>query len=249
MALPYLRASLDSPRKHTFSAFPANFMANFRHRHVRREYHIVVLGAGGVGKSCLTAQFVQNIWIESYDPTIEDSYRKVLAVDVSVSRWTAMFARNIGYSWDGTVHRHEGTIHETRRRLPPRLLHNEHVLPDELQELREQIIRIKDDEKVPIVIVGNKSDLEEDRAVSRSRAFALSQQWGNAPYYETSARRRANVDEAFIDLCRQIIRKDIRSNKDRDRDYGGSRKKEASGTADKRRNRRRTKMKTDCVIL
>ncbi|KAG5216416.1 hypothetical protein GY632_7577 [Trichophyton interdigitale] len=46
MALPYLRASLDSPRKHSFSAFPANFMANFRHRHVRREYHIVVLGAG-----------------------------------------------------------------------------------------------------------------------------------------------------------------------------------------------------------
>jgi Ras-related protein Rap-1B len=60
----------------------------------------------------------------------------------------------------------------------------------ELQELREQIIRIKDDENVPIVIVGNKSDLEEDRMVSRSKAFAVSQSWGNAPYYETSARRR-----------------------------------------------------------
>lgn len=47
----------------------------------RREHNIVVLGAGGVGKSCLTAQFVQNIWIESYDPTIEDSYRKVINVD------------------------------------------------------------------------------------------------------------------------------------------------------------------------
>ena len=36
---------------------------------------------GGVGKSCLTAQFVQNVWIESYDPTIEDSYRKQVNVD------------------------------------------------------------------------------------------------------------------------------------------------------------------------
>jgi Ras-related protein Rap-1B len=36
---------------------------------------------GGVGKSCLTAQFVQNVWIDSYDPTIEDSYRKTLNVD------------------------------------------------------------------------------------------------------------------------------------------------------------------------
>jgi GTPase SAR1 family protein len=40
-------------------------------------------GTGGVGKSCLTAQFVQNVWIESYDPTIEDSYRKLIEVDVS----------------------------------------------------------------------------------------------------------------------------------------------------------------------
>ncbi|EGE05417.1 hypothetical protein TEQG_04293 [Trichophyton equinum CBS 127.97] len=233
MALPYLRASLDSPRKHSFSAFPANFMANFRHRHVRREYHIVVLGAGGVGKSCLTAQFVQNIWIESYDPTIERFLQKGLTVD-------------IGYSWDGTVQ--ELYMKQGEGFLLVFSITSMSSL-NELQELREQIIRIKDDEKVPIVIVGNKSDLEEDRAVSRSRAFALSQQWGNAPYYETSARRRANVDEAFIDLCRQIIRKDIRTNKDRDRDYGGSRKKEASGAADKRRNRRRTKMKTDCVIL
>jgi hypothetical protein len=30
-----------------------------------------------------TAQFVQNVWIESYDPTIEDSYRKQIEVDVS----------------------------------------------------------------------------------------------------------------------------------------------------------------------
>jgi Ras-related protein Rap-1B len=60
----------------------------------------------------------------------------------------------------------------------------------ELAELREQIIRIKDDENVPIVIVGNKSDLEEDRVVTRQRAFTVSQSWGNAPYYETSARQR-----------------------------------------------------------
>jgi hypothetical protein len=31
------------------------------------------------------AQFVQNVWIESYDPTIEDSYRKQIEVDVSVA--------------------------------------------------------------------------------------------------------------------------------------------------------------------
>lgn len=80
----------------------------------------------------------------------------------------------------------------------------------ELAELREQIRRIKEDDGVPMVLVGNKSDLEEDRAVPRPRAFKISQDWGNVPYYETSARRRANVDEVFVDLCRQIMRKDQR---------------------------------------
>jgi len=80
---------------------------------------------------------------------------------------------------------------------------------NELHELRNQIMHIKGSATVPIVLVGNKSDLEEDRAVSRSRAFQVSQQWGRVPYYETSARRRANVDEVFKDLCRQIIRQDM----------------------------------------
>ena len=99
---------------------------------------------------------------------------------------------------------------------------------NELYELREQIIRIKEDDKVPLVIVGNKSDLEENRAVSRARAFAVSEGWGHAPYYETSARRRANVDEVFVDLCRQIIRRDVTSGRTRDIDVGQRREKPRS---------------------
>lgn len=38
----------------------------------------------------VTAQFVQNVWIESYDPTIEDSYRKQIEVDVRVCQSPAV---------------------------------------------------------------------------------------------------------------------------------------------------------------
>ena len=117
---------------------------------------------------------------------------------------------------------------------------------NELYELREQIVRIKDDDKVPLVIVGNKSDLEEDRAVSRARAFAVSEGWGNAPYYETSARRRANVDEVFEDLCRQIIRKDMATAQLRDIENGPRREKR-SHRPPKRPRRRRNGI--HCTIL
>ena len=38
----------------------------------------------GLVLTIFPAQFVQNVWIESYDPTIEDSYRKQIEVDVSI---------------------------------------------------------------------------------------------------------------------------------------------------------------------
>lgn len=117
---------------------------------------------------------------------------------------------------------------------------------NELSELREQIIRIKDDEEVPLVIVGNKSDLEEDRAVPRARAFGLSQTWGNAPYYETSARRRANVNEVFVDLCRQIIRKDLQGSKS---SSDANRRRDHLNRPDRKRDYRQQRRRSPCVIL
>lgn len=106
----------------------------------------------------------------------------------------------------------------------------------ELTMLREEIIRIKDDENVPIVIVGNKADLEDQRAVTRSKAFTLSQRW-NAPYYEASARTRTNVDEVFIDLCRQMLRKDDTSGPTHP--YEDEYKYEGNSSSERKRRRRR----------
>lgn len=47
------------------------------------EYKLVVVGAGGVGKSALTIQLIQNHFVDEYDPTIEDSYRK----QVVIGKW------------------------------------------------------------------------------------------------------------------------------------------------------------------
>ena len=116
----------------------------------------------------------------------------------------------------------------------------------ELAELREQIIRIKDDEDIPLVVVGNKSDMEDERVVPRARAFQLAQQWGQKPYYETSARRRTNVDEVFLNLCAQIIQKDTNRSQMYEQQLA-SRRRERPNRHDRRG--RRSRNRDRCVIL
>lgn len=116
----------------------------------------------------------------------------------------------------------------------------------ELTDLRDQILRIKETTKVPLVIVGNKSDLAEDRAVLHNRAIQLSRSWGRVPFYETSARRRLNVDEVFMDLCRQIMRAEMEGGKLVEPAGAGPAAREGK---ERVRERERRKKKAFCVVL
>lgn len=53
---------------------------------------------------------------------------------------------------------------------------------------------MKEEEAIPLLLVGNKSDLEERRRVSSDEATAKAGEWG-VQYVETSAKTRANVDK------------------------------------------------------
>jgi small GTP-binding protein len=59
----------------------------------------------------------------------------------------------------------------------------------------EQILRVKNDENIPFLLVGNKCDLNDKRKVPLSECQGRAQQWGGVPYVETSAKTRENVDK------------------------------------------------------
>ena len=109
---------------------------------IMREYKIVVLGSGGVGKSALTVQFVQGIFVEKYDPTIEDSYRKQVEVDgqqcmleILDTAGTVSFLLNYSRAsrqaifFTGTIYGHERLVHEKWPGICPRVQYHgtEHV--------------------------------------------------------------------------------------------------------------------------
>ena len=64
--------------------------------------------------------------------------------------------------------------------------------------MRDQIVRVKRYEKVPLILVGNKVDLEPEREVMSSEGRALAQEWG-CPFMETSAKSKSMVDELFAE--------------------------------------------------
>lgn len=79
----------------------------------------------------------------------------------------------------------------------------DHVLLFILHFSRDQITRVKNSDKVPFILLGNKSDLDDRRKVPRASGEGKAKSW-SVPYIETSAKTRENVDKAFFDLLRII---------------------------------------------
>ena len=74
---------------------------------------------------------------------------------------------------------------------------------NDLMELHDQIVRVKDSPEVPMILVGNKCDLEDERVVSKDQGQHLAKQF-NCAFMEASAKLKINVPEIFYNLVRQI---------------------------------------------
>ncbi|EHN00223.1 Ras1p [Saccharomyces cerevisiae x Saccharomyces kudriavzevii VIN7] len=163
-----------------------------------REYKIVVVGGGGVGKSALTIQLIQSYFVDEYDPTIEDSYRKQVVIDDKVSILDIL---------DTAGQEEYSAMREQYMRTGEGFLLVYSVTSrnsfDELLSYYQQIQRVKDSDYIPVVVVGNKLDLENERQVSYEDGLRLAKQL-NAPFLETSAKQAINVDEAFYSLIRLV---------------------------------------------
>jgi len=164
------------------------------------EYRVLVLGSAGVGKSALTLQYVNNKFVDVYNPTVEDSYRKqaiiggecyVLSIldtagveDFSAVRYHYML------TGDGFLCVYSITSRMSFKEVP---------------KLIEDILRLKDVDQVPIVVAGNKSDLEQFREVPTEEGskYCATQQ---IPFLEVSAKARLNVEQAFEEVVKQIIK-------------------------------------------
>ena len=165
------------------------------------EYSIVVVGGGSVGKSALRLQLVRNYFIgniEEYDPTIDDSCRKQVTIDGETSLLNIL---------DTPGQEEYSAMRDQYMRTGQGFLLVYAIISrdsfDEINRFRDQILRVKDADRVPMVLAGNKSDLESDRQISAQEGQEAAKKFG-CPFLETSAKTRINVDDAFFNLVREI---------------------------------------------
>jgi len=164
-------------------------------------YRLVVVGSGGVGKSCLTIQYVANRFIPDYDPTLEDSYRKQINIEgmgdyvldiIDTAGQDDFISIRESYYRDG-----EGFLCVYDISSSPSF--------SAVEEFYKSIIRTKETDKVPFVFVGNKADLDHRRQVTQDMATALAKTLA-CQCFETSAKSRTNVDLVFLELVKATIK-------------------------------------------
>eukprot|EP01126_Amoeba_proteus_P028718 TRINITY_DN282_c0_g3_i1.p1 TRINITY_DN282_c0_g3~~TRINITY_DN282_c0_g3_i1.p1 ORF type:complete len:139 (-),score=27.61 TRINITY_DN282_c0_g3_i1:164-580(-) len=73
----------------------------------------------------------------------------------------------------------------------------------EVEKIHKGIVSHKNAEKVPVVLVGNKKDLEAKREVSTAKAKALAGEW-RCDFMEASAKTDTNIREIFNSLIDQV---------------------------------------------
>uniref|UniRef100_A0AAY4A729 small monomeric GTPase n=1 Tax=Denticeps clupeoides TaxID=299321 RepID=A0AAY4A729_9TELE len=162
-------------------------------------HKVIMVGSGGVGKSALTLQFMYDEFVEDYEPTKADSYRKKVVLDgeeVQIDILDTAGQEDYAAIRDNYFRSGEGflcvfSITELESFAAT-------------ADFREQILRVKEDENVPFLLVGNKSDLEDRRQVATEDSKVRAEQWG-VNYVETSAKTRANVDKVYNNIYDRLL--------------------------------------------
>ncbi|KAJ4458011.1 putative ras small GTPase [Paratrimastix pyriformis] len=165
-------------------------------------FKIAVIGPGAVGKSALTLRYVRGIFVKDYDPTIEDFYRRVVTVDGKNCcldildtagqddfiplRSTWMRGRD-GFFFIYAV--------------------NDQFSFDEIKQFHQTLVEAYvDGVRPPLVLIGNKADLKDQRQISYEVGLEYARSIG-ADFVETSAKTGDGIEQSFERLIREMRRR------------------------------------------
>ncbi|KAJ8249681.1 hypothetical protein COCON_G00228970 [Conger conger] len=165
------------------------------------EVKLAVFGRAGVGKSALVVRFLTKRFIWEYDPTLESTYRHQANIDdelvtmeiLDTAGQEDVLQREGHMRWaDGFVLVYDITDRGSFQDVAP---------------LKSLVEEAKKPKSAPLVLVGNKADLEHARQVSTEEGERLAAELSCA-FYECSACTGGGcASEPFLELCREVRRR------------------------------------------
>uniref|UniRef100_A0A3B5QBM0 GTP-binding protein Rheb n=1 Tax=Xiphophorus maculatus TaxID=8083 RepID=A0A3B5QBM0_XIPMA len=157
---------------------------------------------GAVGKSSLTIQFVEGQFVDSYDPTIENTFNKMVnvkgqdfnlqLVDTAGQDEYSIFPQSHSMDIHGYVLVYSVTSMKSFEVVQ--------VLHDKLLDMVGKI-------QVPTVLVGNKKDLHMERVIKPEEGKKLADSWG-AAFMESSAKENETAVEVFKRIILEMEKAD-----------------------------------------
>ena len=161
--------------------------------------NIMTLGDSTVGKSCFIIRYTENTFMEVYlssigidskikNITLNDKSYTVYFYDTTGQERFKSMALNTVKNADGII-----LMYDITKRISY----------DSINKWMKDIKEMKE-EDFPILLLGNKIDLEERRQVNKEEGQKLANEF-NIDFYEISNKDGTNINEAGLCIIQKVI--------------------------------------------
>lgn len=193
----FLRSNAAANRHQDQYLLGRRFAARSQERQLSKDFNVVVVGARGVSKSALVLHFITSKFVNEYDPTVEDSYRRAITVDgipavvdvldtTGQEEYSAMREQYMK-TGEGFVLLYSISSRESFA---------------EIFKFHEQISNVRKTRDYPRIIVANHCERDFNQ-VSELEGKAMAEEL-QCPSLKASSTTGVNVDSVFETLVREI---------------------------------------------